>query len=143
MEKLNYHKFLDTLLILLIAYFLSVAYLYIGATRYKGIIENKINVILDSNILEYDSKFKPQIVTSGFLIFGKKWYQKFPAPNLLLGIMLVATFSILFYSEDSIKNINLALLLLVICSFIALYVFIIFPILINKKFKNFDENKKS
>lgn len=135
-ENPKFREYIPFALVILIIYFLSLAYNYISILRYRGILERKINFIFDERVLDYDSFYKRKILSSGFIGMKSKWYAKLPSPNFLLGILISVTLFVLISSSELLTNTRLSLLLLIICGVIAVYVYLIYPSIIKKKIKN-------
>jgi len=134
--NLKFREYIPFALVILIIYFLSLAYNYISILRYRGVLERKINAIFDERVLDYDHFYKREILSSGFIGVKSKWYAKLPSPNFLLGILIFITLLVLISSSESLTNTRLSLLLLIICGVLAVYVYLIYPAIIKKKIKN-------
>ena len=79
-----------------------------------------------------DSKYVGNIQSMGFLRFGNSWYERVPTPMLFLGFLIMVT-GLLVFSLDSIKRqTGVILALLFACVLITLYVFFIYPRLIDQ-----------
>lgn len=127
--------------ILLSIYFLSLAYIKIGLSQYKKLLENKINTIVGCKLLEFNTTYVPNIQSKGFLKIGKAWYAHLPTPMIFLGF-LIAFAALLVFSIGNITNNKIIILsFLLACGLAGLYVFFIYPKLLNMQ-NNFIQVKK-
>jgi len=118
--------------VLLSVYFLSLAYIRVGLSRYRASLEKKINDLAGNDLMLLDSKYVGNIQSMGFLRFGNSWYERVPTPMLFLGFLIMVT-GLLVFSLDSIKRqTGVILALLFACVLITLYVFFIYPRLIDQ-----------
>lgn len=124
--------------VLLSVYFLGLAYIRVGLSRYRAYLENKINEIAGNELMHWDSSFAYTVQSSGFLKLGEAWYARLPTPLLFLGFLIAAGSIIVFTSDIVHKQTVVILSLLLACGLTALYIFFVYPKLIDRanKFVN-------
>jgi len=129
--------------VLLSVYFLGLAYIRVGLSRYRAYLENKINEIVGSELMHWDSDFAYKVQSSGFLKLGEAWYARLPTPLLFLGFLIAASSIIVFTSDIVHKQTTIILFLLLACGLTALYIFFVYPKLIDRANKFLNNSKGS
>jgi cytochrome bd-type quinol oxidase subunit 2 len=120
--------------VLLLVYFLSMAYVREGLGRYRAHLEARINGILGADIMQFDSKYSPAVTGQGFLKLGKAWYNRIPTPPLFLALLITAA-TIVVFTSDLIRRQTIVLLTMIgACAFTALYIYIIYPRLLDRTY---------
>jgi hypothetical protein len=124
--------------VLLTIYFLAMVYVREGLVKYRSYLEERINQFLGDDIMQFDSSFSPVVTERGYLKLGKAWYARIPTPPLFLGV-IIAMASILVYTSDIIQKQTIVILcLLGACAITALYIYLIYPKLLDRIYKKGD-----
>jgi len=142
--KSNVITYLPYGFIMLVIYFLCLSYLNIGLVRYRAKIEIKINTMLGHpKLLEFDSYYNINIQSRGYIRLGNRWFQKIPSPFIILSFVIFIFICMLFVYNNIYFNINILIFAIIICFFLAIYIYFIYPRLldkhINKTYKDIKE----
>jgi len=129
---------------LLAMYFLSLSYIKISLMRFIADIENKINNVAYENLLTLESVYRQNVLSRGFVRFGKAQLACLPTPVVFFGILVAFALLTVFITDaiESHKAITLAMLFA--CGFGAIYVFFVYPRILDKaiKIQNNEKNNK-
>jgi hypothetical protein len=129
--------------VLLCVYFLVMAYIREGLMKYRGYLENKINQILEEDIMQWDTTFTAAIFERGYFTLGNAWYARVPTPPLFLGLLITMA-SLLIFTSDIIRRQTIVVLSLIgACAITALYIYFIYPKLIDRIYKQDDPDSYS
>jgi cytochrome bd-type quinol oxidase subunit 2 len=121
--------------VLLCVYFLAMVYVREGLVKYQGYVEERINKIVGDDTMQFASKYSPTIMERGYLQMGTAWYSRIPTPPLFLG-MVITMASLLVFSSDVIRKQTIVVLaLLGACAVIAIYVYLIYPRLLDRIYR--------
>lgn len=131
-QKQIFREYLPYGFVVLIVYFLSLQYMRISLSRYLAGIEKRINAMLKDDVLCLDSWFVPNVQSEGRLRLGNKWYQNFPTPMGLLGIVIAFAVFAVFVLERTFNHRLALIVLFSLCGLIAIYVFFVLPKLLDK-----------
>lgn len=118
--------------VLLSVYFLGLAYVRVGLSRYRAHLERTINELAGKRLMGLDSSYLVAVQSTGFLRLGKPWYARVPTPLLFLGFLITAAGLAVFTTERIREETIIVLFLLVGCGLTALYVFFVYPSLVDR-----------
>jgi cobalamin synthase len=128
--------------VVLCAYFLAMVYVREGLVKYRSYLEERINQTLEDSVMQLDS-FSQIVTERGYLKMGRAWYARIPTPPLFLGLILILS-SILVYTSDLIKKQTIVVLcLLGACAITAIYIYLIYPKLLDRIYKQDNLKKKN
>jgi cytochrome bd-type quinol oxidase subunit 2 len=131
--------------VIFVMYFLAMVYVRQGLVKYRSFIEDKVNQLFQVDVMQF-SDFSQIVTEHGYFQLGKAWYSRIPTPPLFLGIIL-AIASILLFTTDLIRKEKIIVLIsLAACAIAALYIYLIYPRLLERTYKdrlaNADEQQK-
>ncbi len=125
-------KYMPYAMIGLLVYFLSIGFMYVSANRYKAQLEYRINKLAQETLVDFELRFKPELISRGLLPRPGKPGRFFPTPNIMLGIIVIVGFVIMIsvnfsWEKDEILHAITLLITAIIMVLIGVYVFVYVP----------------
>lgn len=118
--------------IVLIIYFLSILYIRLGLSQFRANLEKKINKIANSELLSFESIYLRKFQSRSFLRLSDAWYARIPTPMLFLGFLVIAAFLFVYIFKGISNQKIIFYSLLSACILEVVYVFFIYPRLIER-----------